>query len=245
MVFVPFPQSPWGISNVLFTTVDGSTLVTIYYLTLLFLWVLVFGPYQKLLDGPISFKVGPGPWTYGMTMCPKLGLPLGVVVVWLLLLEVLVPCVVLSTWVLFLPLFSQLPFVHFPFSCSCESAFLSLLMGTTFFESALSLLSPGLYFASQQKHKYIYAYICKVTCFNKNNTNDHFYAKSFITFIMACAYILWIYILCTTISMFMWLVDAIVNYVSAYLISPMMWPVLLNIHQYHYVWSTYCVAADY
>ena len=35
----------------------------------------------------------------------------GVVVVWLLLLEVLVPCIVLSTWVLLLPFSSVLPFI--------------------------------------------------------------------------------------------------------------------------------------
>ena len=58
MFFVPFSQGPWGLSNVFFATIYGSTLVTIYYPTLLFLWVLLLRPYQKLLEGPVSFKVG-------------------------------------------------------------------------------------------------------------------------------------------------------------------------------------------
>ena len=52
--------------------------------------------------------LSPRPWTYGITMCPILGLPLEVVYVWLLPLEALVSCDVLPTWVL--PLSSQLPF---------------------------------------------------------------------------------------------------------------------------------------
>ena len=53
----------------------------------------------------------PRPWTYGITMCPILGLPLEGVDVWLLMLEVLVSCDVLPAWVLLLPLSSQLPFI--------------------------------------------------------------------------------------------------------------------------------------
>ena len=121
---IPLPQGPRCFTNVFFTTVYGSTLVTVYYLTLLFLGVLVLWPYQHLFEGPVTSEVAlnailgagvfdafPRPWTYGITMCPILGLPLKGVDVWLLLLEVLVSCDVLPAWVLLLPLSSQLPFI--------------------------------------------------------------------------------------------------------------------------------------
>ena len=53
----------------------------------------------------------PRPWMYGMIMCPLLGLPLGEVVSWPLLLEVLMPCVVLPTWVLLMPFPSWFPLI--------------------------------------------------------------------------------------------------------------------------------------
>ena len=78
-------------------------------LTSICLWVLlplkcVWMPY--LLH--MCLMLSPRPWTYGMTMCPILGLPLGVVVVWLLPLVPLVSCNVLPTWLL--PFYTWLPF---------------------------------------------------------------------------------------------------------------------------------------
>ena len=53
--------------------------------------------------------LSPRPWTYGITMCPLVGLPPGVLDAWLLLLVPLVPCAVLPTWLL--PFSSQFPFI--------------------------------------------------------------------------------------------------------------------------------------
>ena len=58
MFLVPLPQGPGCLTDVFFTTVYGSTLVTLYHLTLLFLGVLVLGPYQHLFEDPVASKVG-------------------------------------------------------------------------------------------------------------------------------------------------------------------------------------------
>ena len=58
MFLVPFPQGPRCLTNVFFTSVYGSTLVTVYYPTRLFLGVLVLGPYQHLFEGPVDSDVG-------------------------------------------------------------------------------------------------------------------------------------------------------------------------------------------
>ena len=57
MFLVVFPPGPRGLTNILFFTVNDSTLVTVYYPTLLFLGVLVLGPYQHLLEGTVSLEV--------------------------------------------------------------------------------------------------------------------------------------------------------------------------------------------
>ena len=51
-------QGPRCLTNVFFTTVYGSTLVTVYYPTLLFLGVLFLWPYQHLFEGPVTSEVG-------------------------------------------------------------------------------------------------------------------------------------------------------------------------------------------
>ena len=119
------PMGPWCFFNIFTPTVNRWALVMVNYSTFLFLWILVLGLNQKLFGSPISFEVGlytilaayvfdtsPRHWTYGMTICPTLGLPLGGSGCWLLLLLVLVTCVVVPTWLLLLlapP--SQLPFI--------------------------------------------------------------------------------------------------------------------------------------
>ena len=57
MFLVAFPQGPRGFTNIHFSTVNGSTLVTVYYPSLLFHGVLVLGPYQHLLEGTVSLEV--------------------------------------------------------------------------------------------------------------------------------------------------------------------------------------------
>ena len=98
------------------------------------------------------------PWTYGMTMFPTLGLPLGVVVVWLLLLEVLVPCVVLPTWVLF---------YHFSLSCHLRESIKHI--GTkygiqTYFKGNRTikqlLVRPKDQDPKEKKNEVIYSYQC-------------------------------------------------------------------------------------
>ena len=54
---VVFPQGPRGLTDIFLSTVDGFTLVTVYYPNLLFLGVLVLGPYQHLLEGTVSLEV--------------------------------------------------------------------------------------------------------------------------------------------------------------------------------------------
>ena len=58
MFFVPLPQGPRCLTNVFFTTVYGSTLVILYYPTLLILVVLVLWLYQHLFEGPVTSEVG-------------------------------------------------------------------------------------------------------------------------------------------------------------------------------------------
>ena len=58
MFLVPLPQGLRCLTNVFFTTVYGSTLVTLYYSTLLFLGVLVLWPYQHLFEGPVTSEAG-------------------------------------------------------------------------------------------------------------------------------------------------------------------------------------------
>ena len=119
---VPLPQDPSCFSNILLSTVYGWTLVAVDNTTLLVLRVLIFGLDQYLLEGPVTLEMCPyaifeacvfdtsrRPCTCVMTMCPILGLPPGVAVVWLLLLSPLLSCIVLLTWVL--PISSQLPFI--------------------------------------------------------------------------------------------------------------------------------------
>ena len=53
-----FPQGPGGLPDVSSPQLMVSTLVAVYYPTLLFLGVLVFGPYQHLCKGSVSFEVG-------------------------------------------------------------------------------------------------------------------------------------------------------------------------------------------
>ena len=57
MFLVRLPLGPRCLTNVFFTTVYGSTLVTLYYPTLLFLGVLVLRPYRHLLVGPVASEV--------------------------------------------------------------------------------------------------------------------------------------------------------------------------------------------
>ena len=57
MFFVPLPQSPRCLTDVFLTTVYCSTLVTVYYSTLLLLGALVIWPYQYLFNGPVTSKV--------------------------------------------------------------------------------------------------------------------------------------------------------------------------------------------
>ena len=58
MFLVPLPQGPRCLTDVFFTTVYGSTLVTVYYPTLLFLGILVLWLYQHLFDSPVPSEVG-------------------------------------------------------------------------------------------------------------------------------------------------------------------------------------------
>ena len=58
MFIVPLPQGHRCLTDVFFTTVYGSTLVTVYYPTLLFLGVLVLWSYQHLFEGPVTSEVG-------------------------------------------------------------------------------------------------------------------------------------------------------------------------------------------
>ena len=123
------PQGPGCFTEIFFSTVYCSTLVTVYYSTPLLLWVLVLGPYQHLFNGPVTFEVClypilcagvfnafPQALNNGITMCPILGLPLELVDVWLFgCLEVLMSCDVLPTWLL--PLISQLPFLLYFVLC--------------------------------------------------------------------------------------------------------------------------------
>ena len=94
------------------------------YSTFLFLWVLVLGLNQKLFDSPVSLEVGLYTTfcTYVFDAFPQAmniwddhvshtGSSPGGSVCWLLLLVVLVPCVVVPTWLLLLALPSQLPFI--------------------------------------------------------------------------------------------------------------------------------------
>ena len=50
-------RGPGCLTDIFFPTVYSSTLVTVYYSTLLLLWVLVLGPCQHLFDGPVTFEV--------------------------------------------------------------------------------------------------------------------------------------------------------------------------------------------
>ena len=124
MFLVVFPQGPRGLINIFLCTDNGSTLVTAYYPILHFLGVLVLGPNQHFLEGTLSLEVSLYSilGTYGFDAFPEAlniwdyymsytVFPLAGFVTWPLLLEVLVPCVVVLTWVLLLPFPSQLPLI--------------------------------------------------------------------------------------------------------------------------------------
>ena len=57
MFIIVLHQGPRCFTNVFFPIVYGSTLVTVYYSTLLLLGVLVLWPYQHLFEGPVTSEV--------------------------------------------------------------------------------------------------------------------------------------------------------------------------------------------
>ena len=125
MLYVAFTQGPGGFPYILFSTVNGSTLVTVYDPALLFFGSWFLGLTNTCLRVVLPLKciwipylahiflmLSPMPWTYGMSMCPTFGLSLGGLSS-LLSLELLFACVVLlPTWVLLLLSPSWLLFVN-------------------------------------------------------------------------------------------------------------------------------------